>query len=237
MRRRLSITDGSLGWGMLNGMFFCLEFGLLFLALDFTTVARASLFFYVMPVWVAIGAHFLVPDERLNRNKLIGLGLAVAGLAFALSSDLGSAGPKAWIGDLLALVAGMFWAGIALLTRVKLSAVSPEMNLLYQLAVSAVALLAAAWVMGETIRDPTPLILTAFGFQVIVVVCIGFLVWFWVLSIYPVSNMASFGLLAPIFGVFFGWWFFNDPLTPPFILALFCAGVGIVLVNRQPKTQ
>ena len=49
MKRRLSISDGSLGWGSLNGIFFCLEFGFLFVALDYTTVARVSLFFYVMP--------------------------------------------------------------------------------------------------------------------------------------------------------------------------------------------
>lgn len=232
MKRRLGMRDGSLPWGILNGVFFCLEFALLFLALDYTTVARASLFFYVMPVWVAIGAHFMVPGERLNRSKVIGLTLALGGLALALGADLGPGGESAWLGDLLALLAGVFWAGIALLTRIKLSHVTPEMNLLYQLAVSGVVLTLLAVLTGDTFRDPTPLIWAVFTGQVVFVVCISFLLWFWVLSIYPVSNMASFGLLAPLFAILFGWWIYDDPLTPAFLIAILAAGSGIVFVNR-----
>ena len=241
MKRKLSVTDGSLPWGTLNGVLFCLEFGFLFVALDYTTVARVSLFFYVMPVWVAIGAHFLIPEEPINRNKLAGLGLAIAGIAIALASDLGDAPPNAWIGDLFALVGGFFWACIALLTRIKLSATSSEMNLLYQLSISAVVLTLLAPFLGPIIREPTLLIYAVFTFQVVVVVAVGFVAWFWLLSIYPVSNMASFGLLAPIFGVLFGWLMFGDDLTGGFILAMITVGGGIVLVNkpvnRTPKDE
>ena len=232
MKRKLSITDGSLRWGILNGLLFSVEFGLLFIALDYTTVARVSLFFYVMPVWVVLAAHFLIPEEPLNRNKVAGLTLSIIGVSIAFSGNLGSAGEDAWLGDILALVGGMFWAAIAMLTRLKLHKVSSEMNLLYQLAVSAILLTLLTPFIEAPIREPTALIFGVFAFQVIVVVSIGFLLWFWVLSIYPVSNMASFGLLAPIFGVFFGWLIFGDPVTPVLAIALLLAGVGILLVNR-----
>ncbi|MEM7101155.1 MAG: DMT family transporter [Pseudomonadota bacterium] len=234
MKRKLSLRDGTLPWGILNGLLFSLEFCLLFLALDYTTVARVSLFFYIMPVWVAIGAHFLIPEEPLNRYKIIGLSCAVLGVAVALVGDLGSAGPDAWIGDLLALCGGVFWAGIALVTRVsKLSQTSSEMNLLYQLGVSAILLTAIAPLFGDIIREPDWLIWSIFAFQVVAVVCVGFLMWFWILSVYPVSNMASFGLLAPIFGIGFGYLIFEDPLTPIFFIAMGLAAVGILLVNKR----
>jgi drug/metabolite transporter (DMT)-like permease len=238
MRRRLAVNDGTLGLGILNGLLFSGEFCLLFLALDYTTVARVSLFFYIMPVWVAIGAHFFVPGEPLHRNKLLGLALAVSGVAIAFSGDLGAAGEQAWLGDLLALVGGMFWAGIALLTRAtRLNTCSAEMNLLYQLAVSAVVLLLIAPLFGPSIREVTATILWVFTSQVVVVVAIGFLMWFWILSIYPVSNMASFGLLTPIFGVLFGWLLFDDPITLTFVAAVALAGTGVVLVNKPPKSN
>ena len=44
------------------------------------------------------------------------------------------------MGDLLALIGGMFWAAIAMVTRLKLHKVSSEMNLLYQLALSGLLL-------------------------------------------------------------------------------------------------
>ena len=107
------------------------------------------------------------------------------------------------------------------------------MNLLYQLAVSAVVLLIIAPIFGETIREPTPMILGIFAFQVIVVVAIGFVVWFWILSVYPVSKMASFSLLTPVFGVFFGWLVFDDALGLSFLAALLLVGLGLILVNRS----
>lgn len=237
MKRKLSVSDGSLPWGILNGLFFSLEFAFLFVALDYTTVARVSLFFYIMPVWVAIGAHFLIPEEPINRNKLLGLGLAIGGVAIALSSDLGAAKPNAWIGDLMALIGGFFWACIALLTRIKLSGSSSEMNLLYQLAVSAILLTAIAPFIEPAIREPNAAIYGVFAFQVVAIVSIGFVMWFWLLSIYPVSNMASFSLLTPVSGIFFGWFMFDDALTIGFIIALIAVSAGIVIVNKPVKPR
>ena len=234
MRKRLSVTDGSLPLGLVNGMLFSGEFCLLFLALDYTSVARASLFFYIMPIWVALGAHYLIPGERLTLRRSAGLAMALSGVALALGRGSESVSETAWIGDLLALAAALFWAGIALLTRTtRLAHCSAEMNLLYQLAVSAVVLIALAPMFGDMVREVTPVILGAFAFQVIAVVSIGFVVWFWILSIYPVSNMASFSLLAPVFGVFFGWLIFDDEITPVFVAALLLVGSGIVLINRR----
>ena len=231
LRKRLSVTDGSMPLGIVNGLLFSGEFCLLFLALDYTTVSRVSLFFYTMPVWVALGAHVLVPGERLTLAHVAGLALAVAGAATALGVDVTD--PNAWKGDLLAIGASMFWASIALVSRTtRLSAVTPEMNLLYQLAVSAIVMLIVAPLVGETVRDVTPAIVGIFAFQVIVIVAIGFVVWFWILSIYPVGSMASFSLLAPVFGVFFGWLIFDDTLTPRFVASLAMVVAGIVLINR-----
>ncbi|MFT6519848.1 MAG: drug/metabolite transporter (DMT)-like permease [Candidatus Azotimanducaceae bacterium] len=237
MRRRLSVTDGSLPWGILNGLFFSIEFGLLFIALDYSTVARVSLFFYMMPVWVTIAAHFSIPEEPLNRNKVVGLSLAVIGVAIGFGGNLGEAGEDAWLGDMLALLAGMFWAAIAMLTRLKLSHVSSEMNLLYQLFVSGILLTLLALFVGDPVREPTAMIYGILAFQVIAIVSIGFLVWFWILSTYPVSSMASFSLLTPIFGVFFGWQIFDDAVTPVLGIALLLAGAGIVLINRPAAAK
>jgi drug/metabolite transporter (DMT)-like permease len=236
-RKRLSISDGTLGPGLINGLLFSGEFCLLFLALDLTTVSRVSLFFYTMPLWVALGAHFLIAGESLTGRKALGLGVAFGGIALALlSGEDGSerAGVEnRWLGDVLALVASLCWAGIALLARTtRLAQTSPEMNLLYQLAVSAVIVVPLAFWLGDTIREPTPAILGMFAFQVIVIVAIGFVVWFWILSVYPATSMASFSLLTPVFGVLFGWLIFDDALTPPFFGALALVGVGLVLVNR-----
>lgn len=233
-RRRLSITDGSLAPGLLNGLLFSAEFCLLFLALDYTTVARVSLFFYTMPLWLALAAHCLLPGERLTVSKLAGLALAMAGVALALSGRDTAATASSWIGDALALGAAFCWAGIALLTRLsRLRETSAEMNLLYQLAVSSVVLLILAPLFGDMIREPTLVVYAIFAFQFLVIVSIGFVVWFWLLSVYPASNMASFSLLAPPVGVLSGWLIFDDPLPWNLLVALALVLGGIFLANTR----
>lgn len=234
LRRRLTIRDGSLPGGIVCGLFFAAEFGLVFMALDYTSISRVSIFFYTMPVWVAFGAHFLIPGERMTPTKALGLFVAVMGVVLALSDGGQATGEMALVGDLMCLVAAMAWAAIALTARAtKFSRATPEMQLLYQLVISAPVLIGLAWLSGDMVREPTALLNGILLFQGVVVVGCAILAWFWLLTIYPASDIASFGFLAPVFGVFFGWLLFAEPLTWRLIAALALVGLGIVLVNRR----
>lgn len=234
MKKRLTIRDGSFRPGLLAGVFFAAEFLLLFQALDYTTVSRASIFFYTMPFWTALAAHFLIPGERLTRARLAGLLLALSGVALALSDNQSPASEQAIVGDLFCLLGAMCWSGIIIVARTtRLSGSCPEMQLLYQLAVSAVLLLAIAPAFGELVRDVDSTIVLLFTTQVLVVVCFGFLTWFWLLSIYPASSMASYSFLSPVFGVFFGWVILNEPMDGNIAIALALVSIGVYLVNRK----
>ncbi len=222
--------------GMLCGACFATEFVILFQAIEYTTVSRASVFFYTMPFWVALAAHFLIPGEQLTKLKITGLVLACAGVAIALSNNSAPAGPNSLLGDLMSLVAASLWAAIAIIARTtRFSTIAPEVQLLYQVVVSAMILMPVILLFGETFRQPTLFHWTIFAMQVVFVVCMGFLAWFWVLSVYPASDMASFSFLAPVFGVLFGWLVLGEQLGWTILAALALVGTGIVLVNRKPK--
>ena len=221
--------------GIAIGICFAVEFALLFQAIQYTTVARASVLFYTMPFWVAIGAHFLIPGECLNGTKVFGLILAGIGTAVALLGGQGNSGDASLLGDIIALVAATMWAAIALITRTtQFSSIKPEAQLFYQLAISAIILLPLS-MLGKTFTEPTTLHFMIFTLQVIFVVCIGFVTWFWVLSVYPASDMASFSFLAPLFGVLFGWFILGEELTWNILVALVLVGIGIVMVNSRKK--
>ncbi|MEL6968363.1 MAG: DMT family transporter [Pseudomonadota bacterium] len=238
LRSKLTIRDGSLPGGVLCGLLFAGEFILLFLALDYTTVARTSIFFYTMPFWVALAAHFLIPGERLTAIRSLGLALAMAGVVLALLDQSAPASPYAFWGDIMCLIGAMMWAGIALSARLtNLSRSTPFMQLVYQLAVSAPVVLLVALFFGPLIREFQPHHAAIFSFQVIVIVSLGFAGWFWLLAKYPASDMASFGFLAPVFGVLFGWLILQEPVGIRLVVALTLVAVGIVLVNRKPKAR
>ncbi len=160
--------------------------------------------------------------------------MAFAGVSWAIISR-GSGGEGSLTGDLFALGAAFGWAGITLVARAThLSEVQAEMQVFWQVLVSAPILLAVAPLFGPLVRDLAPIHLWGLGFQIVVVVSAGFIFWLWLLSIYPASSVASFSFLTPIFGVFMGWLLLGETLSPSLILSLVLVAGGISLVNRPP---
>ena len=223
----------SIGGGLLLGLLFSAEFVMLFQALDLTTVSRASIVFYSMPVWLALAAHLLLPGERLSAVRLAGLLLAMAGVVWALW-DPRSRSAGDWHGDLMALAAAILWAGIALTVRVtRASEMSAEAQLLWQQLPSAVLLLLIAPLFGPLLRAPGALHIAGLGFQGVIVVGFGFLAWLSLMKRYRASDVAAFSFLSPVLAVGLGWLLLDEPVGPQFLGALVLVALGIVLINRR----
>jgi drug/metabolite transporter (DMT)-like permease len=234
--QRPDFRPGTIRAGLLIGTLFALEFLFLFLALDKTTVIRTSVIFYSMPVWLAGAAHFLLPGERLTGVKSLGLGLAFAGVVWAIVDRGGVAGEASLIGDLFALAAALGWMGLVLVARMSsLRAVSSNMQIFWQVLVSTPLLLGASLFFGPWLRAFEPVHLFWIGYQMVVVVAIGFLVWFWLLNRYKAAPVASFSFLSPVIGVAAGWLFLDEPLTASLVAKLALVAVGIVLINRPAR--
>ena len=228
--------DGTLGAGIVAGLLFGLEFALIYIGLDYTSVSRAIVFVYVAPFVVAGGAHFLIPGERLTLLRVVGLVAAFLGVVLILSDKLSLPSPSALVGDVLCLIAGVAWGATTLVIRTtKLSETSPEKVLLYQLAVSAVMLIGVAPLFGPLVRDFTVPVAGVFLFQVVVVAAASFLTWFWLLRRYPASQLSAFTFLTPVFGVALGGFLLSEPLSLKLVAALALVAAGIALVSR--KTQ
>lgn len=220
--------------GLVTGVLFAVEFLLLFVALDLTTVSRSSVIFYSMPVWMAIGAHLTLPDDRLTRPRVLGLVCALAGVGWAVLHR--GQGQGSLAGDLAALGAAIGWAATGLMAKASpLRRVRPEVQLLYQVAVSAPVLLIFAPLFGPLVRDLAPVHLWGLAFQIVVVVSAGFMFWLWLLSIYPASGVASFSFLAPVFGVALGWLLLDEAVGAELVVALVLVAAGIVLINRPRR--
>ncbi len=237
--RSLRLERRHLGVGLLCGLFFSCEFLFLFLALDLTTVTRTAILLYSMPIWMALGAHVLIPGERLTAARIAGLALAFGGVALAFADRAPAAAgvPQPDIvGDGLAVLAAMCWAGIALVARgTRFREVRPEMQLFAQVLVSAPVLLLAAPLFGPLIRDLTPWHIAGLAYQGVLVSAAGFVFWLWLLSVYPASGVASFSFLTPVFGVALGWLLLGEHVGLPLIGALVLVAAGIVLINRPRR--
>lgn len=229
---RITVPREAWVWGVALGSLFGFEFVCLYLALDITTVSRTSVIFYSMPVWLALAAHLIIPDERLTLLRFAGFLLAVGGVAVAMldRSDL----TASLAGDMLALIATFCWVFIALIIRLTpMSKVAPVGQLMFQVTVSAPILLLASLAFGPFLRDPEPIHWAALAFQIVGVVSAGFLMWFWLMSIYKTAAVASFSFLSPIFAVFFGWLILSEDIALSIWIALGLVVAGLILINRR----
>jgi drug/metabolite transporter (DMT)-like permease len=226
----------ALGPGLLMGTIFAAEFLCLFMALDLTTVGRAAVIFYSMPVWFAILAHFGL-GERITPIRALGLTLAFAGAAWAILTGSRS-GEGSLVGDLFALGGALGWAGTAFIARrPTMRAEGPELQLFWMVVVSGPILLLAAPFFGPLIRDLQPIHLVYLLFQASVVVAGGFIAWLWLMSVYPSSTVASFSFLTPVLSLGLGALIFGETVTWPILASAGLVAVGIVLINRPTASR
>ncbi|RVT52475.1 DMT family transporter [Rubrivivax albus] len=228
--------DGTLRAGLLAGGLFAAEFACIFLGLQYTSASRMAVFIYLSPFVVALGMPFIAANERLDRWQAAGLVAAFGGVvwAFAGGFTAPTAGPQQWWGDALGMVAALLWGLTTLVLRGSgLATALPEKTLLYQLAVSGLALTAASFAVGE----PWPLQLTGaslwpLAFQTVVVSFASYLTWFWLLRHYPATRLSAFTLLTPVFGLLAGVALLGEPVTLRLVVALAAVSLGIALVNK-----
>jgi drug/metabolite transporter (DMT)-like permease len=238
--------DGTLGAGLLAGVLFAGEFVCIFLGLTMTSASRMAVFLYTAPCFTALGLHWFTPGERMRRTQWIGVTVAFAGMALAFADGFARNGVQdlhatltGLAGDALGVLGGALWAATTVVVRSStLARISASKTLFYQLAVSAVVLLALAAGLGQLeVHTVTPLAVMALGYQAVVVAFASYLTWFWLLTRYMASRLSVFSFLTPLFGVTFGVLLLGESFSGRFLLAALLVLAGIALVNAPAKTR
>lgn len=192
------------------------KFGLLFTGMDRGAPAGlSSLILQIQAVFTALFA-FLALGERPGRVRVLGMAVALAGIAVA-AIDEGASGPL--LGFTLCVAAAACWGVSNVLTR----KASPPDALNFMVWVSTVPvlpLIALSLLLEGPDRDLAALrSLDWTGAGVIVYVAwvttiFGFGAWGWLLHRYQASSVAPFSLLVPVFGMSSAALFLGESVTP-----------------------
>ena len=225
--------------GVIIGILFGLDFLLLYWGTVFTVASRAIIFLYTHSIWAALGAHFFLKGDRLTPAKTSGLILAFAGVVSVFWVRSGELPPLFWVGDLMEVAAALFWAATTLyIKKVAGSRPIDHYQTLFAQLVYSLPVLAAGWLLLD-LGKPVILngvVLGALAYQCLLTAFFSYVLWFWMIHTYPVSRLAAFIFLAPLFGVLLGGIFQGDPLTLQLWIGLACVGGGIYLVNKPQNT-
>ncbi len=226
--------DGTLPAGLAAGTLFAIEFVLIYRGLIWTTATRAVLFIYLAPFFVVLGSRWFIPGDHFHPSQWFGLLMSFVGIVIAFGLPTPAADPHQMLGDIMMVGGAAAWAATTLVIKASaLNRVSAEKTMLYQLVVSAPLLAATALVYGERITAmPSALALGALVYQAVWVVSVTYVIWFALVVRYSANRLSAFTFLTPLFGVAAGHLVLNEPLTPPFALAVVFVALGLVLVNR-----
>jgi len=222
--------------GIVVGILFGSEFGLIFVGLKYTLASRGYVLLYVAPFFAAIGAHFFLANDRFTAWKASGLLSAFAGVVVLFMKDVGSFSFEALPGDVLFLIAGAAWGATTVYIKKYLVQRTEALQILfYQLFFSAPFLLLFSLLLEDAfVWGVSFALIFSLFYQCIIVAFLSYLVWFMLISRYPVSLMHAFSFFTPLFGVFFsGLLILGEKISPNLVVALILVSLGMVLVNYK----
>lgn len=208
-------------WSIGSGVALAFHFVLWITSLRYTSVASSVLFVTTHPIFVGLGAHFVL-KERVGRGLAIGIGLAVLGGGLIGFDDL-QVGGDALRGDLLAL-AGGFAVAIYFLIGRRVRKTIPLIDYItvtYGTAAVVVLLacLASACPLGGySAQTYLFLVLLALGPQLV-----GHTTFNWALKHLPASKVSVMILGEPIGSALLALLFFSESPT-------WLNGIGAVII-------
>ncbi len=179
------------------------KFGLLFTGMAAGMPAGlSSLVLQIQSVFTAVLAA-VVLRERPGRVRVLGMGVALAGIAVA-AVDGGTSGPV--LGFTLVVAAAACWGVSNVLTR-KASPPDALNFMVWVCTVPVLPLLALSLLLEGPERDLAALRsldwsgAAVIGYVAWVSTVFGFVAWSYLLRRYPASAVAPFSLLVPVFGM------------------------------------
>jgi drug/metabolite transporter (DMT)-like permease len=139
-------TRRGVRWGIMGGLWFAINLGLLNSALMLTSAANATPLDNTAPIWVGLGALILF-REKLRSRYWAGLALALLGAAVVTGLNP-AAGITLRPGDALAFTGALFYAGYLLNTQAGRRELDSLSYLWLVAATATVVLLVVCLVMG-----------------------------------------------------------------------------------------
>ena len=199
-----------------------------------TSGSHSVVILHTFPLFVALLAHLLIPNDRLNLGKVSGLLLAFLGIsAIFLESPAARADGKALVGDLLVLCSGFLLGVIQVSSKFLVRNLSAFQIVVWEMiyGVPLFFLLSFFLEWNASYHMTTP-VAGAIAYQGLLT---GFLfvTWTHLMKRYAVGKLNAFQFTTPIFGVILSWLILGESVSPVLVLGVALVAGGIYLVSRR----
>lgn len=228
----LSLKRGELSSLIVLALFFAAQISTFNIGTHLSLASRASLLINTHPFFVALMAHLLIPSDKLNLRKVIGLLVAFSGVALIFRDSLIPSGRFHLLGDLILVLSAFILGAQTIYTKRLVQDMAPIKLLAWQMSFALIPF----YLMSLLFEDPSGWrvsgsVVGMLIYQGMLVGFFCFITWTTLLRRYSASKIAAFLFATPIFGVILSWLILGDKLTLWLGGGTALVAAGIYIVN------
>ncbi|MEE8341906.1 MAG: DMT family transporter [Candidatus Neomarinimicrobiota bacterium] len=222
-----------LQFGFLN---FGISYALTYWATQFIYSNLASILWASFPIITALMAHFYLPNDKLNKKKMISLALGIAGTFFIISQSGNLGGENVSIGIIVILIAIIIaaWPNAYLkkygseVNTFQLNAMSHSIGGIFLLCIAIFTEPGQAMIWTK-INVLATVYLIIFGSV------ITFSLYFWLFSYLSLTQITYVTFFPPIIAILIGWIFLDEQLSFMILIGAGLIVFGALLINYRKK--
>jgi drug/metabolite transporter (DMT)-like permease len=200
--------------------------------------AVASILNATVPLFTLIIAHFFLHDDKMNPQKIIGLLTGFAGIIILLSKDLFTSAHNSAIGQAAVILAALFYAGSAVLTRKVAAHVQGAVRGAAPLLTATIFMWAIVPFTESPFKVPTlPITWVAALWLGVLGSGIAMILNYYLLHEIGPTRASMVTYIFPPGGVILGVIFLNEQLSWQLFAGAILIIASLVVVNWKPKNS
>ena len=205
------------------------------LGTKYTTAGRSSVLINVNPFFIAILAHFFIPNDRLSIRKVIGFILASLGIYVVFRDKIETSEPHV-LGDVIMLSSGFLFSILTIYTKKLMQRMGVYKILLWQMVFGLVPFFGLSLIFERSARYTVNLeLIIVLLYQGGLVASVAFIIWTTLLNRYNASKISAFLFATPLFGIGLSAIILHEAITIYLLAGALLVAVGIYVVNKCPN--
>lgn len=226
-------------WLVVTVFTFCISYGVVYWCEQWVPSALASVLFATFPLFVGIGAHLMLPAERLTAAAALGTVLGFVGISVIFSEDFSLLGGRAVASAGALMLISPFASAVGSL------AVKRWGHDVHPLSLTSVPMGLTALVMGAlalAFEGGQPLRFDAVSLGSLVYLglfgtALTFTLYYWLLAQLPATVMALISYTSPVVAVLAGTLFLDERFTARTVLGSFLVLGGVALAAQAHPSR
>ena len=219
---------------ILSALFF-VQIALMNIGFGMTSGSVGSVLTATYPMFGALFAHIMLPDDKLSFSKILGLLVAFVGAGLILARH---GGGDAWswfdVGSFVVLSHAAL-LGFRMIYAAQLLREMDPVRVMAWMMILSLPAFALSGMWFETVQWHNlswPPILGLL-YQGVVIAGFGFMINAHLMKRYSPSLMLSFGFVSPVSGVLLSLWLLGESLSWPIAAGTAAVGLGLYVIARK----